>query len=48
VIGGVVEEATRKGKVLGSNPTGHETRNFTQKKACDFDGCGRLANGPSL
>jgi len=25
VIGGVVEEATRKGKVLGSNPTGRES-----------------------
>ena len=26
MIGGVVEEATRKGKVLGSNPTGREPR----------------------
>ena len=33
MIGGVVEEATRKGKVAGSNHTGRETRDFTRKKA---------------
>jgi hypothetical protein len=29
----VVEEATRKGKVSGSNATGREVRDFTRKKA---------------
>ena len=28
----MVEEATRKGKVSGSNPTGHEARDFTRHK----------------
>ena len=32
MIGGVVEKATRKGKVLGSNPIGREARDFTRKK----------------
>ena len=32
MIGGVVEEATRKGEVSCSNSTGHEARNFTRKK----------------
>ena len=32
MIGGVVEEATHKGKVAGSNPTGREARDFTRKK----------------
>ena len=43
MIGGVVEEATRKGKVSGSNPTGREARDFTRKKArlADGDGDGR-------
>ena len=33
MIGGVVEEATRKGKVSGSNHTDHEACDFTRKKA---------------
>jgi hypothetical protein len=30
-MGAVVEEATRKGEVVGSNPTGHVARVFAQK-----------------
>ena len=33
MIGGVVEEVTRKGKVSSSNPTSREARDFTRKKA---------------
>jgi len=31
-MGGVVEEATRKGEVAGSNPTGRVACDFTRKK----------------
>ena len=37
-MGGVVEEATRKGEVAGSNPIGRVARDFYAKKyaTCDF------------
>jgi len=40
-MGGVVEEATREGKVSGSNPTGYEVCDFMRKNA-------QVARGPSL
>jgi hypothetical protein len=37
-MGGVVEQATHKREVEGSNPTGHVAQDFMQKKyaTCDF------------
>ena len=36
MIGGVVEEAMRKGEVLVLNPTGRGARDFTRKKTWAF------------
>jgi len=51
VIGGVVEEVTREGEVLGSNPSCHVARDFMRKNAqlaTSMETDGRLASGPSL